>query len=106
DSVPDANPGWAHGEIRKTPVHFEPKALKKVLMIEAQGQKNLKSLIEQLLTIDPRPGFQRRDLPPDADHSQGKDFGLLVKEWDVHWKIENQEFVVTDLVRFKGKDKR
>jgi tRNA-Thr(GGU) m(6)t(6)A37 methyltransferase TsaA len=103
DSVPGANPGWAHEEIRKTPVRFETLALKKLREIEDRGEKDLKVLIEQLLTIDPRPGFQRRELPPDAEHAQGRDFGLLVKEWDVHWKIENQEFVVTDLVRFKGR---
>jgi tRNA-Thr(GGU) m(6)t(6)A37 methyltransferase TsaA len=103
DSVPDANSGWAYEEIKKTPVRFEPKALLKISEIEAAGEIGLQLLIEQLLTIDPRPGFQRRELPPEAEHSQGRDFGLLVKKWDVHWRIENQAFVVTDLVRFKGK---
>lgn len=103
DAVPEANPGWAHEEIKKTPVRFEPNALNQLQEIEAHGEKNLKALIEQLLSIDPRPGFQRRELPPEAEHAQGKDFGLLVKEWDVHWKIEDQTFVVTALVRFKGK---
>ncbi|NDG85859.1 MAG: tRNA (N6-threonylcarbamoyladenosine(37)-N6)-methyltransferase TrmO [Proteobacteria bacterium] len=103
DSVPGADPGWAHEEIKKTRVIFEDAALQKVVDAESGGEKNLKALIEQLLTIDPRPGFQRRELPPDAEHSQGKDFGLLVKKWDVHWKIENQAFVVTDLVRVPGR---
>ncbi len=98
DSFPEANPGWAHEEIKKTEVIFEEPALQKIAKAEATGEKNLKALIEQLLTIDPRPGFQRRELPPDADHSQGKDFGLLVKSHDVQWKIENQRFVVTDLL--------
>jgi tRNA-Thr(GGU) m(6)t(6)A37 methyltransferase TsaA len=97
DSVPDAGSGWAHEEIKKTPVHFEPLALKKIAAIEAAGSTQLKDLIEQLITIDPRPGFQKTDLPPDADHAQGTDFGLLVKEYDVKWKIENHEFVVYDL---------
>ena len=98
DAVPTANSGWAFEEIKKTPVIFEEKALLKIKVAEKSGDKNLKDLIEQLLTIDPRPGFQRRELPPDADHSQGKDFGLLVKTHDVQWKIENQAFVVTDLI--------
>ncbi len=97
DSVPHANSGWAHEEIKKTPVFFEPLALQKISEIENKGEKNLKDLIEQLLTIDPRPGFQRRELPPEAEHAQGKDFGLLVKTYDVKWKIENQIFVVYDL---------
>ena len=105
DSVPEANPGWAHEEIKKTPVIFEENALKRIAEAENRGEKNLKALIEQLLTIDPRPGFQRRELPPDAEHSQGKDFGLLVKNHDVHWKIENQTFVVTDLVRLDPRRK-
>ncbi len=99
DSVPEANSGWASEEIKKTPVEFEPEALKKIAIAEASGTKGLKDLIEQLLTIDPRPGFQRRELPPEADHSQGKDFGLLVRHYDVHWRIANQKFVVFDLVK-------
>ncbi len=98
DSIPQANPGWAHEEIKKTPVIFSRVAEEKINRFEASGEQGLRALIEQLLTIDPRPGFQRRELPPDAEHSQGKDFGLLVRNHDVHWHIENQAFMVDDLV--------
>jgi len=98
DSIPEANPGWAHEEIKKTEVIFSLLANEKIARIEANGEPGLRNLIEQLLTIDPRPGFQRRELPPEAEHSQGKDFGLLVRNYDVHWHIENQAFVVDDLV--------
>jgi len=97
DSVPHANSGWAHEEIKKTPVFFEPLALDKLNEIEKSECPDLKKLVEQLLTIDPRPGFQRKDLPPEAEHSQGKDFGLLVKSYDIKWKIEDHRFVVYDL---------
>ncbi len=97
DSVPNANSGWAHEEIKKTPVYFEPAALEKIHEVEKNGYPDLKNLVEQLLTIDPRPGFQKRELPPDAEHSQGKDFGLLVKDYDIKWKIQDQKFVVYDL---------
>ena len=103
DSVPHANSGWAHEEIKKTEVFFEPLALEKIHEAEKNGYPQLKEFIEQLLTIDPRPGFQKRDLPPDADHSQGKDFGLLVKDYDVQWKILNQKFVVYDLLKAQKK---
>lgn len=98
DSVPHANPGWASSEIQKTPVHFEPLALEKLAVLE-KAEPGLKDLIEQLLTIDPRPGFQKRELPPEAEQSQGKEFGLLVKTHDVQWKIENKQFVVYDLLK-------
>ena len=101
DSVPQANPGWAKEEIARTPVDFEELALTKIRQAEAAGHPQLKKLIEQLLTIDPRPGFQRRELPPDEEHSQGKDFGLLVKIFDVKWKIQNRRFVVYDLDQVK-----
>jgi tRNA-Thr(GGU) m(6)t(6)A37 methyltransferase TsaA len=103
DSIPEAGSGWAHEEIKRTPVRFLEEALLKIEAAERNGDQNLKKLIEELLTIDPRPGFQRRELPPEAEHSQGKDFGLLVKTHDVHWRIENQAFVVTDLVPFKAR---
>jgi len=103
--MPDANPGWAHEEIAKTPVIFLPEAAAKIQAAEKQGTPNLRDLIEQLLTIDPRPGFQRRELPPEADHAQGKDFGLLVRDYDVHWRIEDRKFVVYDLIKGKAPKK-
>ena len=99
DSISSANSGWAHEEIVKTPVTFEAAVLHKITLAENDGFLGLQKLIEELLTIDPRPGFQKRDLPPEAHHSQGKDFGLLVRGFDVHWKIENQKFVVYDLLK-------
>lgn len=99
DSIPLAGSGWASEEIQKTPVEFEEFALKKILEAEANGFAGLRNLIEQLLTIDPRPGFQKRELPPEALHAQGKDFGLLVRTFDVHWKIQSQKFVVYDLIK-------
>ena len=97
DSVPHANAGWASAEIKRTKVLFEPLALKKIEAAELAGSENLKNLIEQLLSIDPRPGFQKRDLPPESQESEGKEFGLLVKEYDVKWIIQNQMFVVEDI---------
>lgn len=104
DSVPLANSGWAHEEIQKTPVVFLETALTKIHHAEQQGFPKLKDLIEQLLTIDPRPGFQRRELPPDAEHAQGKDFGLMVRGFDVHWRIQDQQFVVYDLIKLEAND--
>ena len=97
DSIPQANAGWASESITKTEVVFEALALKKIAEAESNGYADLKLLIEQLITIDPRPGFQKRELPPTAEHAQGADFGLLVKDFDVKWKIQDQKFVVYDL---------
>ena len=38
-----------------------------------------------------------RELPPEAEVSQGKVFGLLVQKYDIKWKIEDRKFVVFDL---------
>jgi tRNA-Thr(GGU) m(6)t(6)A37 methyltransferase TsaA len=101
DSIPSADAGWASETIEKTPVVFEENALEKIKSAEAMGFGNLHDLIEQLLTIDPRPGFQRRDLAPKDVHAQGKEFGLLVRAFDVHWRIQDQKFVVYDLIKVK-----
>jgi tRNA-Thr(GGU) m(6)t(6)A37 methyltransferase TsaA len=98
DSVPHASAGWASGEIQKTPVVFEALALSKILTAEQNGYAGLKGLIEQLITIDPRPGFQKHELPPDSEAAQGSVFGLLVRGHDVHWKIQDYQFVVFDLM--------
>lgn len=98
DSIPTANAGWAKDEIKKHPVVFEEQALHKILNAQEQGIKNLKDLIEQLLTIDPRPGFQKRELAPGTPQAEGAVFGLMVKQHDVHWKIVGETFVVFDLI--------
>jgi tRNA-Thr(GGU) m(6)t(6)A37 methyltransferase TsaA len=103
DSVPDANPGWASDDIVKTPVEFLPLAEEKIANAEANGFSGLRNLIEQLITIDPRPAFQKTDLPPEAEHSQGKDFGLLVKVFDVKWRIERHQFVIYDIEQLNQK---
>lgn len=97
DSIPHASSGWANDPISKTKVMIEPLAESKIKQAEALGHEGLRDLIIQLLEIDPRPGFQRNELPPTAEHSQGHIFGLLVGTHDVKWKIENQLFVVFDL---------
>jgi tRNA-Thr(GGU) m(6)t(6)A37 methyltransferase TsaA len=99
DSVPNANPGWAKEEIKRTEVEFVTLAIEKITAAESAGYEGLKDLIEQLLTIDPRPAFQKREMPPEAEESQGKEFGLLVKDFDVQWKIQNYHFVVYDLIK-------
>ena len=99
DAIANAGSGWAHEEIQKTEVVFEENALVKIEAAEKSGFDGLKDLIEQLLAIDPRPGFQKRELPPEAEHSQDKEFGLLVRTFDVHWKIKDHKFVVYDLIK-------
>lgn len=97
DSLAHASSGWAAEPIEKTEVIIEPLAEKKFQEAKEKGYKDLRSLSLQLLEIDPRPGFQKRELPPELEESQGSVFGLLVGEHDIKWKIEDHKFVIFDL---------
>ena len=86
DSIPHANPGWAAETITRTPVSFE-----------ADGYEDMRLLITQLLELDPRPAFQKRQHPPQAESSWGRQYGLTVGNIDVQYEIRESGFVVISM---------
>jgi tRNA-Thr(GGU) m(6)t(6)A37 methyltransferase TsaA len=95
DSLPDANGGWAEGEIPRYKVEFSPESL---AVIERSEQPRLLSLITQMLEWDPRPTSQRRGMPIEDDASQGMKFGFRVMSYDVKWEIRDRAIYVRELV--------
>jgi len=103
DSIATANSGWADDPIEKTEVRFTEKALSD---IEARliQQLNLKSMITEMLELDPRPAFQKRRMPVSDPQSIGKKFGFSLFDYDVKWEIQSDHLLVTgieDLVNGK-----
>ncbi|MDR3607016.1 MAG: tRNA (N6-threonylcarbamoyladenosine(37)-N6)-methyltransferase TrmO [Oligoflexia bacterium] len=101
DSLPQATAGWAHEEIRRVPVEFTPEALALVSEIESRGgYPNLRQLITEMLSLDPRPAFQQRQLPHNSPLAQNTEHGFRLFEYDVHWKIHDEKFLVLRVVDF------
>lgn len=100
DAVPTASAGWADGDIERTEVSFSEKALESI-RVRSIGYPKLKELITGMLELDPRPAFQKRQLPPSSDAAQGTHHGFRLFDFDVKWKIESARFLVLDVEDFQ-----
>ena len=97
DSIPDAKAGWAEEPIIRTPVDFSDKAVLEVAKRMA-AHPDLRRLIEEMLTLDPRPAFQKRRAPAGSPEAEGLTYGFKLFDYDVKWRIEAGRFVVIDVI--------
>ncbi|MNS93769.1 putative tRNA (adenine(37)-N6)-methyltransferase [compost metagenome] len=98
DSIPEANAGWASEEIPRYPVQFTAEAEAEVLKRDPDGSKNLRALIIEVLGIDPRPAFQKRQLPVGDPKTLGLKFGFDLLGSDVKYEIREDHFLVFNLI--------
>lgn len=105
DAVSDASAGWAEEPIRRIEVVFAPKARDKAARIELKSP-GFEALVREMLSIDPRPAFQKRKMPPGSSEAEGKRFGIRIDDWDVKWRIRSSRFEVIDIVsvRLQGRE--
>lgn len=99
DSIESSVSGWAKEEIERHPVEFSKECLEQIDRLEASGYPNLRSLIEELLALDPRPAAQARKDKAAGDQTQGRslEFGFNVLHWDVQWRVVGKTFRVERL---------
>jgi tRNA-Thr(GGU) m(6)t(6)A37 methyltransferase TsaA len=102
DSIQDAHAGWAEETIKRTPVEFSDKAIQSITEKSMQGYPNLKELIIGMLELDPRPAFQKRNLPSESPEAEGTCYGFRLFDFDVKWQIKQQVFIVLDVIDFKS----
>jgi tRNA-Thr(GGU) m(6)t(6)A37 methyltransferase TsaA len=91
DAIPDADGGFAKappGPERK--VRFHPEALKACAEREATDLPGLRNFIVQMLQTDPRPAYH------DEETSR-QGYGIRVFDFDLKWRLEGEEFLVTAL---------
>jgi tRNA-Thr(GGU) m(6)t(6)A37 methyltransferase TsaA len=98
DSVPEATSGWAAEEITKYPVHFSAGSLSAIERVDTELFPNFRGLVEQMLSLDPRPTSQRKSMPILDPKSEGMIFGFRVSNFDVKWRIQGGEIFVVELL--------
>ncbi len=86
DCIPNAKGGWTETKIPTYAVQFSEMALKQ---IGSHPTHHLKELIEQMLSLDPRPTSQRRTMPIEDPQSEGRQFAFRMLDFDVKWSIQN-----------------
>jgi len=100
DSIPEAIAGWAAEPISRNEVEFTAQAL---LAIDQRGSHKypgLREMIIEMLSLDPRPAFQKRRHPPESPQAQGTRYGFRLFDFDVKWEIRDGKFAVLDVVDF------
>ena len=98
DSIPTAQSGWADEAIVRTPVEFTEQAEAAIsLRSQSPSCTDLKVLIREMLSLDPRPAFQKRQLPASEATAQGTRYGFRLFDFDVKWEIRDGKFFVLDL---------
>lgn len=78
DAIPDAEAGWAAGEIPKVEVRFKTSE-----PIESRLQTH----ILEVLQWDPRPISLQKAYPLHSSGSEGRRFGLRIAGHEVQWEI-------------------
>jgi tRNA-Thr(GGU) m(6)t(6)A37 methyltransferase TsaA len=90
DSIPLANAGWASDAIERVNVTFAASAGGDVLDL------SLKEMIIEVLELDPRPAFQKRQLPLSPENA-GMKFGIEIQGHEVKYETTRDSFLVTSI---------
>ena len=98
DSIPEANAGWASEPIPRHPVKFTDEAETEIRKRDPQGDKNLRALIVEVLELDPRPAYQKRQLPVSDSKTWGGRYGFDLLGADVKYEIHDGYFLVYNLL--------
>lgn len=99
DAISDARHGWAADPIEKHPVIFSPEVEEKFIKLDG----DLKSLISEILELDPRPASQKTNRSIKSEATEGERYGIEIMGFDVLYEIRSQGFYVYDLVLMKAK---
>lgn len=102
DIIPAANAGWAEGAIEQFPVTFSPESLETLERNAAKQIPQLRELIEQMLSWDPRPASQREAMPLRAPENEGRIFRVRISRYDVEWQVQNEGIYVKQLIEEAG----
>ena len=98
DSIPEANAGWASEEIPRYPVKFTHEVEALILKADPKGEQGLRRLIIEVLELDPRPAYQKRQLPVGDPKSVGLKFGFDLLGHDVKYEVREDHFLVHNLL--------
>lgn len=95
DAIPSANAGWASDPIARYPVSFKASAEEEIRTLDLGGERNLRSMIIEVLELDPRPAYQKRQLPIGSSEARGSKFGIELIGFEVKYEITDTGLLVT-----------
>lgn len=98
DAIPDARSGYAPtapGESYE--IGFAPPAERTLAALPIQQAKQLRRLIRQILSLDPRPGYRRGE-------AEKRRYGMRLYDFDLHWEIDGERIVLLSLEAYQASD--
>ncbi|MCE3010604.1 MAG: tRNA (N6-threonylcarbamoyladenosine(37)-N6)-methyltransferase TrmO [Proteobacteria bacterium] len=98
DSLPHASAGWADEPIERVEVIWSEPALTEVKVADSDGDKELREMITEVLELDPRPAFQKKQIPVSEISSEGAQFGFDLFGYEIKYKIQNGKFVIQSVM--------
>ncbi len=94
DSIPEADAGWAKDDLPLIPVTFSPEADFQVSKLDPNGHLQLRLQLHDVLSLDPRPAFQKRQSPIEKLASEGLTYGFDLAGFDVQYQIRSLGFLI------------
>ncbi|MFP5519994.1 MAG: tRNA (N6-threonylcarbamoyladenosine(37)-N6)-methyltransferase TrmO [Bdellovibrionia bacterium] len=99
DSIPEAHGGWAHDPIPTYEVEFSEKALESMQQIVENGLPHFRDFILDIIELDPRPAFQKRQLPVNDPKTWGTQYGFDLEGFEIKYMIDQGRFIVTEILK-------
>lgn len=92
DALPEARAGLAPDPPPLLfKVYFSAAAEAALMALPPAQRGELRRLIDQVLRLDPRPAYARRQTPRPS-------YGMRLARWDVRWEMRPQGIWVSDLI--------
>lgn len=99
DRLPEANSGWIQSDIKRYSVTFSPEASAVIDAAAVSDYPDLKTLVTQMLELDPRPTSQRRAAPIGDVKTETMRFAFRVLNFDVRWRVLDNAIYVFEIVK-------
>lgn len=96
DIISDAGSGWAETPIERVKLEWSQPSLDVL-----KNNPDLKAIAEEVISLDPRPAFQKRKFPVHAAESIGLKFGARVLDFDVRWTIKENFFHIDEIIPYE-----
>ena len=90
DCHPQATNGFATPPPTPMQVEFSPAATAQLEQCQ-QETPQLKIMLQEVLSLDPRPAYQHKQ-------NNSKEYGVLFDRYNVRWLVENDRLVVLEIL--------
>lgn len=92
DCIGEAEDGYTDNKISTMEVRFAGEAERFCIRYEQETGRALRQLIVELVGLDPRPPFQKKSR---------KEFGMLLWDVNVRWRVCGSYFEIVKLTRYE-----